>query len=140
MAKLAKWFSCVLRSVRCILLYVLVIIICPVWPNGWVFVYGLIGSGFESSCSQLIFEFRSCFEKGVPWHSGNYRVWIHSEPRTWHDKNVQSDKVISLKITEAATVGVLWKKVFKFTNLTGKHLLTCNFQKDTPAQVFSCEY
>ena len=23
------------------------------------------------------------------WHSGNYRVWIHSETRTWHDKNIQ---------------------------------------------------
>ena len=22
----------------------------PVWPNGWVFVYELSGSGFESSC------------------------------------------------------------------------------------------
>ena len=26
-------------------------IIWPVWPNGWVFVYELIGSGFEFSCS-----------------------------------------------------------------------------------------
>ena len=26
---------------------------------------------------------------GVPWHSGNYRVWIHSKMRTWHDKNMQ---------------------------------------------------
>ena len=26
-------------------------IIWPVWPNGWVFVYELSGSGFESSCS-----------------------------------------------------------------------------------------
>ena len=22
-------------------------------------------------------------------HSDNYRVWIHSEKRTWHDKNIQ---------------------------------------------------
>ena len=21
----------------------------------------------------------ACFKQGVPWHSGNYRVWIHSE-------------------------------------------------------------
>ena len=27
---------------------------------------------------------------GVSWHSGNYRVWIHSETRTWHVKNIQS--------------------------------------------------
>ena len=25
----------------------------PVWPNGWVFVYKLSGSGFESSCSHI---------------------------------------------------------------------------------------
>ena len=28
-------------------------IIWPVWPNGWVFVYQLSGSGFKSSCSHL---------------------------------------------------------------------------------------
>ena len=64
-----------------------------VWPNGWVFVYELSGSGFESSCSHLNFRFRTCFEQGVPWHSGNYRMWIHSEMRTWHDKNIQSGKL-----------------------------------------------
>ena len=31
----------------------------------------------------------ACFKQGVPWHSGHYRVWIHSEMRTWHDKNIQ---------------------------------------------------
>ena len=38
----------------------------------------------------LNLRFRACFEQGVPWHSGNCRVWIHSETRTWHDKNIQS--------------------------------------------------
>ena len=33
----------------------------------------------------------STIECGVPWHSGNYRVWIHSETHTWHDKNIQPD-------------------------------------------------
>ena len=61
----------------------------PVWPNGWVFVYKLSGSGFESSCSHLNFRFHACFEQGVPWHSGNYGVGIHSETCTWHDKNIQ---------------------------------------------------
>ena len=60
------------------------------WQNGWVFVYELSSCGFESSCSHLNFRFRASFELGVPWHSGNYRVWIHSEARTWHDKNIQS--------------------------------------------------
>ena len=66
-------------------------IIWPVWLNGWVFVYELSGCGFESSCSHLNFRFRACFEQRVSWHSGNYKVWIHSEMRTWHDKNIQSD-------------------------------------------------
>ena len=25
------------------------------------------------------FRFHGCFEQGFPWHSGNYRVWIHSK-------------------------------------------------------------
>ena len=61
----------------------------PVWPNGWVFIYELSGYGFESSCSHLNFRFCACFKQGVPWHPGNYRVWRHSEMRTWHDKNIQ---------------------------------------------------
>ena len=65
-------------------------IICSVWLNGWVFVYELSGCGFESSCSHLNFRFSTCFKQGVPSHSGNYRVWIHSEMRTWLDKNIQS--------------------------------------------------
>ena len=40
----------------------------------------------RTSCSHLNFRFRACFELRVPWHSGNYRVWIHSETRLWHDK------------------------------------------------------
>ena len=36
---------------------------------------------FESRCSHLNFRYRTCFEQGVHWHSGNYRVWIHSETR-----------------------------------------------------------
>ena len=55
-----------------------------VWLNGWVLVYELSSCGFESSYSHLNFWFRVCFEQGVSWHSGNYRVWIHSETRTRH--------------------------------------------------------
>ena len=48
------------------------------------------GSGFESSCSHLNFRFHACFEQGVPWHSGNYRVWIHSETHSvrWQEHAV----------------------------------------------------
>ena len=58
--------------------------------NGRVSVYELSGCGFEFRCSHLNYRFRACFEQGVPWHSGSYRVWIHSETRTWHDKNIES--------------------------------------------------
>ena len=68
----------------------------PVWLNGWVSVYEVSGCGFESRCSHLNFRFRACFEQEVPWHSGNHRVWIHSETRTWHDKNIQSTGVLLL--------------------------------------------
>ena len=73
-------------------------IIWPVWLNSWMFVYQLSGWGFGSRCSHLNFRYRACFEKGVPWHSGNYRVWIHYETRTWHDNKIQSDFNIYLVI------------------------------------------
>ena len=65
-----------------------------------MFVYELSGCGFESSCSHINFRLCSCFEQGVPWNSGNYRVWIHLETRTWHDKNIQSKafKLIKLEL------------------------------------------
>ena len=66
------------------------LIIWPFWLNSWFFVYELSGCGFESRCSHLNFKLRACFEQAVPWYSGNYRAWIHSETGTWHDKNIQS--------------------------------------------------
>ena len=62
----------------------------PVWLNGWVFFNELSGCAFESRCCHLNLRYRTCFEKGVPWHSGNYRAQIHSETRTWHNKKIQS--------------------------------------------------
>ena len=62
-----------------------------VWLNGWVFVSGLSDCGFESNCGHLHFRYGTCFKQGVPWHSANYRVWIHSETCTWHDKNKKSN-------------------------------------------------
>ena len=37
----------------------------------------------------LNFRYCACFEEGVPWHSGNYRVYFHSEMCTWHDNDIQ---------------------------------------------------
>ena len=61
-----------------------------VWINCWVFDYDLSGFGFESSYTHLNFRFPTCFEQGFYWHSGNYRVWFHSDTGTSHDKNIQS--------------------------------------------------
>ena len=100
LAKLAKWLRCVVSTytVKWTVQYLQhSSTIWPVWLNSWVFLYELSGCGFKSRCSNLNFRFHACFEQGVPWHSGNYRVWIHSETRTWHDKNIQS----------------IWKYVFK---------------------------
>ena len=86
--------------------------ICPNWPNptiwpnwpnlticpnGWVFVDEVSGSGFEWTSCHLNFRFRTCLQKGVPWHSANYRVWIHSETCTWHDKKIESYPPIYFK-------------------------------------------
>ena len=57
--------------------------------NDYYFVNELSGCGFKSRCSHLNLRFLACFVQGVPWHSGNYRVWIHSEACTWRDKNIQ---------------------------------------------------
>ena len=46
---------------------------------------------FESCYSHLNFRYRTCFEQGFPWHSGNYRVQIHFKTRTWHDKITQTN-------------------------------------------------
>ena len=39
------------------------------------------------------FRYRTCFQQGVPWHSGGYREWIHYETRTWHDETSKSPKL-----------------------------------------------
>ena len=107
LAKLTKRLSCVVKHVRDMTRTYSRIqytdkysqhssISWPVWLNGWVFVYELSGCGFESSCSHLNTRSRTCFEQGVPWHSGNCRVWIHSETRTWHGKDIQSVMTICL--------------------------------------------
>ena len=60
-------------------------IIRPAWLNDSVFVYELSGCKFESRFCHLNFRYCVSFERGVPWHSGKYRVQIHYEMRTWHE-------------------------------------------------------
>ena len=57
----------------------------------WVFIYKLGGCVFESHCWYLNFRYLVCFEQGVPWYLGNYKVWIHSKVATWQNKNIQSN-------------------------------------------------
>ena len=66
-------------------------IIWAVGPNGWESLCKRSGSGLKSCCSHVTVRFHTCFEQGIPWHSGNYRLWIQSERRSWHQKNMQSD-------------------------------------------------
>ena len=49
----------------------------------------------HNSCSHFTFRFRACFEQGVTWHSGNYRVWIHSKNAyvRWQEHTVILKKV-----------------------------------------------
>ena len=85
----------------------------PTWLNSWVFFYRLSDCGFESYCSHLNFRFAPVWNKdildilGDAWHSGNYRVWIHTETRTWHDDNIQS--ILSLTLCRCLLLA--WKKV-----------------------------
>ena len=58
--------------------------------NSCVFNYKLSCCGFQSSSTHLPSRFCTSSKQEFSWHSGNYRVWIHSETRTWHDTNIQS--------------------------------------------------
>ena len=83
--------------------------------NGLVFVYELSGCGLESRCSHFNFRYCGCFVQGIPWHSGNYRVWIHSKTRTWHNNNIQlrRSKVFNFQcdLAWSREKSVIWLKV-----------------------------
>ena len=78
-------------------------------------------------------------QQGVPWHSGNYRVWIHSETHTWHDKSIQSNapyrKVLTTQFNHLASYNNIPKHI---RMKVGKYTLA-HSTKDTLAK-FSEEY
>ena len=78
-----------------------------------MFVYKLSGCYFESSCSHLNFRFHPCFQQGVLWHSSNYRVWIHSQTRTWRDKNIQSNKMTFLDFNVIREEGTFTTNIYR---------------------------
>ena len=75
LAKQAKRLSCVVSTY-------------PYDAFHWMFLscHVRVSEGIHT----LQFRYRVCFEQGVSWYSGNCRIWIHSETRTWHDKNIHS--------------------------------------------------
>ena len=81
-------------------------IIWPVWLTGGVFE--LRDCRFESHCSHLTYRFRACFKQGVPWHSGNYRVLIHCETRTWYDTNMQSNAPTDKYSQHSSIIWPVW--------------------------------
>ena len=114
LAKLAKWLSCVVSTY----LY-------------GAFVYMFLSCHVrEFCCSHLNFRYCACFEQRVPWHSGSYRMWVDSETRTWHDKNIQSNplyrKVLTTQLNHLASG---WGFVFRCSQLNFK--LSQNFIKKT---------
>ena len=64
--------------------------------NGWAFVYEISGCEIDSCSSYLNFRYHACFGQGAPWHSDNYRVYIHSKTWMWHDKNTQFKNFLAL--------------------------------------------
>ena len=114
-------------------------IIWPVWLDGWVFVYELSGSGFESSYSHLNFRFYACFKQGVPWHACNFGVWIRAGTRTWHDKNMQPNapyrKVLTTRLNHLA-IWPVWLNGWVFVyELSG-----CGFEASCSHQKSSINY
>ena len=85
-------------------------IILPCWPNGGMFIYELSSSGFQSSCSHWTFRLWAYFGQVVPWHLGNYRVWIHSETSTWQEHTFKRTVQVSPQNT-AETMLAKWLSV-----------------------------
>ena len=63
--------------------------IWSVWLNGLVLVFEHSGRGFGSRSCHLNVRYHIYFKEGLHWHSGNYRVYIHSETSTWWDSNME---------------------------------------------------
>ena len=61
-----------------------------IYDSNWTRTHHhLVHKGTLNHLAKLA-KFCTCFKQRGPWHSGNHRVWIGSEMRTWHNKNIQS--------------------------------------------------
>ena len=70
------------------------------WPNGWVFVYELKSSWFESRFCHLNFTLRAYFEQGVSWHLGNYTQQTLALMKT-SSRRVDQDEYIHITHTSS---------------------------------------
>ena len=64
--------------------------------------------------SESTLRFRACFEQEVPWHPGNYWVWIRSERRTWHDKNIESNASYRKYSEHSSIIWPVWPNGWAF--------------------------
>ena len=109
-----------------------------IWLSGWAFVYEQSGCEFESRCCHLNFRYCACFEQGTPWHSGNCRVQIHSETRTWHDNNIQVNVKAFTMITNKKEAKTMTKHIswdFKCKS----NSTTCNSNRKWSNETCHCE-
>ena len=92
-------------------------IIWPVSLNGWVFVYKLSGSAFESSCIHLNLRIRAWFELRVSLCSGNYSVdLLWNAYMTLQEDTVKCTVQISTQNTAQSFGGFGQMVVCSFTN------------------------
>ena len=81
LANLAKWLSCVV-STSLYGTFDCMFLSCHMRVSEWIHTLYLPecqGTPCLKQARYLKFK----------WHSGKYRVCIHSEMRTWHDKNIE---------------------------------------------------
>ena len=63
--------------------------------------FGQMMAWVRVQLQSLKLEIHACFEQGVPWQSGNYRLWIHSETDAWHDKNICTEQISTQNTTQS---------------------------------------
>ena len=88
----------------------------PVWPNGWVFIYKLSGSGFESSCSYLIPRLAKIYSNSIRCNCQKICSWSR-KPKTMLE--IRKNCHISLDDQES-----YYLQVFQTSLLTRERRLT----------------
>ena len=71
----------------------------------------------------LKFQISRLLRARSSWHSGNYRVWIHSETRKVTDKNIQSEKFLSKNYMKNVTWKTMSRPFLIFKEYSAKRNL-----------------